>query len=831
MRRAAAPLAIVLGCALLFALSPRREPGDGRYALLTSASLARGASFDLDDVVPPVQLAGQPDTGPLQLVDGHTRLASPPGTALLSTPFVPLLRLGASQPPLAREVRAGQLAASLLMGVLAGVLFLLGRVFVGPAASAALALAAVLGTPVWSVASRGLWSHTWTVLLLAVALLLAARAEAGGARPWPATIALLLGAAYLTRPDAVGAIVPLALHVARPRAQRGSFLVGAAVALSAIAGAAWLQSGALFVWPGLGVGVRLGEVPAHVLAQLASPSRGLVWFVPTLAFVAYLLVRYRPTQTALVRLALVTIAAHVLLQGWNHQWYGGSTFGPRVHLELVPFLTLLAALGLAARRDAAAGSRVRRGEVAWGALLVAAALAIHARGAWSRQAWQWNSAPTPIDVDPSRVWDWQRPQVLAGLVHSRPPALFPAWPGSGAVDPASPQDARFFGLGWDAPEHGFRWALGPDAELFFAHPEPARPLLLRLLGFPYEHPGGARQAMNVTLNGRSLGAVDLGPGPAAWRTVRLEAPALGPRNVVRLEFPDAASPHSLGQGDDERPLGLAVRALRLDPFPALSADGTLPIDDERGHAGSGWGPAGDGRRRIEAKSAWLCFADPPTDTALLRVEAEGRGGTSSLRVLLNGAALDAVPLPTDEPTTRTLVVPRGLLAPDNVLELEREADADVSVRSLSLHPMPAYPQERGIVPALAEHDAHLLAGWSPRETDGSPFRWTDGHAAQVVFALADPGRHQALRITLGAFLERDLAAQRVQVTLNGHALAPLTLRQPRPEEYPFALPRGLLDVRNVLTLALPDARSPQSLGSGDDRRVLGVAVESIRLTR
>ena len=827
MRSGSVAAALVLGlaCALAFALSPRREAGDGTFALLTSASLAGSGSFDLDRVVPPAQLEGGRDAGVLRLVDGHTRIAAPPGTALLSMPFVPLLRLGAQGPPVVREARAGHLAASLLMGALAGVLFLLARVFVGPGASALVALAAVLGTPVWSVASRGLWSHTWAVLLLAIALLLVARAEVGGGRPRPAAVAVLLAAAYATRPDAVGAILPLAVHVARDGRQRRSFLAGLAVALTALGGVTWMQSGAFFVWPGLGVGVRLGDVPAQLMAQLASPSRGLVWFVPTVVLVAYLLARYRPPNGPLLRLGLVTIAAHALLQAWNHQWHGGYTYGPRMLVELVPFLALLAALGLAARRDAPAGARVRRAEAAWAALLVAAAVAMHARGAWSQRAWQWNSSPTTIDADPSRVWDWHEPQMLAGLVRRRP-ALFPAWPSGGLVDPASPQDARFFGQGWDAPERDFRWALGPEAELFFQHTEPTRPLLLRILGFPNEHPGGARQVLNVDLNGSAMGTLDVGRGPAAWRAVRLEASALRPQNVVRLAFPDAASPRALGQGDDERPLGFAVSALRLDRYAVVPADGVLRTGDDGGHAASGWGVSEDGWRRIEGTDAWLCFADPPPDASLLRVEVQGRGAASSLRVEMNGTALDALAVPADADAARTVVLPRGVLGPDDVLRFEPAAGADVAIRSVALLAMPAYPEERGIVPALPDADAHLLAGWSPRETDGSPFRWTDGREARIVFALDDPGRYSVLRLTLGGFIGSGLDAQRVQAILNGHTLAPFVVRNARAEEYPLSLPRGLLAQRNVLLLSLPDARSPLSLGIGDDGRVLGVAAPS-----
>jgi len=40
---------------------------------------------------------------------------------------------------------------------------------------------------------------------------------------------------------------------------------------------------------------------------------------------------------------------------------------------------------------------------------------IHFRGAHRRSAWDWNSQPVDVDVDPTRIWDWRDPQFLRGL--------------------------------------------------------------------------------------------------------------------------------------------------------------------------------------------------------------------------------------------------------------------------------------------------------------------------------------------------------------------------------------------------------------------------------
>jgi hypothetical protein len=84
-------------------------------------------------------------------------------------------------------------------------------------------------------------------------------------------------------------------------------------------------------------------------------------------------------------------------------------------------------------------------------------------------------------------------------------------------------------------------------------------------------------------------------------------------------------------------------------------------------------------------------------------------------------------------------------------------------------------------------------------------------------------------LTLDAFLHRRLPAQRVRFELNGERLDEVTVEEPgrRPVELP--VPAGLLRPQNVLRLALPDARSPASLGASRDARVLGVRVGTLRL--
>jgi hypothetical protein len=56
-------------------------------------------------------------------------------------------------------------------------------------------------------------------------------------------------------------------------------------------------------------------------------------------------------------------------------------------------------------------------------IAVAAAWSIgaHAVGALSQAAMDWNAYPTSVSIEPVRVWDWRRPQFLAGVTFTPSP--------------------------------------------------------------------------------------------------------------------------------------------------------------------------------------------------------------------------------------------------------------------------------------------------------------------------------------------------------------------------------------------------------------------------
>jgi hypothetical protein len=151
--------------------------------------------------------------------------------------------------------------------------------------------------------------------------------------------------------------------------------------------------------------------------------------------------------------------------------------------------------------------------------------------------------------------------------------------------------ARHCVSGWSDPEETEIWSIGPLSRLVLPAPPSATaggmPHMLVLHLRPHVVEGKLpAQRLRVRANGIEIGAFTL-----ARRTTRaclIPAAALRGRDTVELTFetPDAARPSDLGAGRDNRPLAVALSALRLYPdrfaprpgLGLLGDDEPIPVD-------------------------------------------------------------------------------------------------------------------------------------------------------------------------------------------------------------------------------------------------------------
>jgi hypothetical protein len=565
----------------IFLGSKVHQLADSNYSMLLSQSLLDHGSFMLDRYAlprhEPVGAGDHLKKRPVyhfEVVDDHLYYLFPPGSSILSVPFVAVMNLFGVSPAnpdgtynLEGEGRTEVKLAALLMAALATLFFFTARLMLPLSWSVWVALGGALGTQVYSTASRALWSETWGIFLLGIVILLLLAHETGKRRFNAVLMASLLSWMYFVRPTYAVHILAISIYVLI--FHRKLFLT------YAVTGAVWLAGFIFYSWYHFGALLpsyyRAGRLGFDVFwtalaGNLISPARGTLVYVPTLFFVAYLLIRYRQCLILgrLVLLSSIVIAAHLfVISGFGH-WWGGHSFGPRFTTGLVPWFVLLAVLGLKARlrwreKRAAAAASSRAGwwaELAFGIALLALSVFINARGATAHATWLWNQNPHGVDEHQERLWDWRQPQFLAGWLPIPQPRDFPL--GEGRIDFAQADAEAYMWYGWGARAEGLRWTNSKEAAMVFSLNRINETVMRMKLGafvVPGKHD---EQRVNVALNGQRLQTLSLREEAAREYALTLPVEMLRQKNVLTFGLPDAASPQSLGEGAESKPLGIAV---------------------------------------------------------------------------------------------------------------------------------------------------------------------------------------------------------------------------------------------------------------------------------
>jgi len=391
---------------------------DSQPPKYTALEIARYRTLILDtDVFRLPDLANRPGFA----VDrfGHWRSAYPPlpgviaggvGTALN---LLGILDLTAPQSaPL-----IAKLTASLLTALSVSFAFLIARRRLNTGAAVLVALGFGLGTNLWAQTSQTLWQSETAIAALCAAVYCIAvpSSELTTRRLWLA--AACLGLAGAARAQLAPAIVVFAGAIVLRRGRRhDSFALVPLVIIACLTAALNLH------WFGHLLGGRpqleAAATMAHAVAGpvgnpitgaiglLISPSRGLLVFSPIVLVVFAALPAAR-TQT--LRDDLPWCASAALLQFGCYAaysaWWGGHSYGPRLCLDLLPFLLPLAATGM----EWVVTSPWRR----WGTtVLLAWSMLLAGTGAFVYPHDGWNILPVDVDLYHERLWDWRDAQFV-----------------------------------------------------------------------------------------------------------------------------------------------------------------------------------------------------------------------------------------------------------------------------------------------------------------------------------------------------------------------------------------------------------------------------------
>jgi hypothetical protein len=115
------------------------------------------------------------------------------------------------------------------------------------------------------------------------------------------------------------------------------------------------------------------------------------------------------------------------------------------------------------------------------------------------------------------------------------------------------------------PGSGHRWTAASRSRVAFTL---AAPIALQLTIDASPLRAETARTIDVVVNGATLGSTPIEPSLHSYDwTVPAGALRAG-YNTIDLIGPAPATPRSLGMGDDDRALGLAVRSLRLRRLPS-----------------------------------------------------------------------------------------------------------------------------------------------------------------------------------------------------------------------------------------------------------------------
>lgn len=443
-------VAVMISCYRVYRWSPGAvQDCDSNYSLAAGEMLVKHGTLRLNAVLPDdcssLPCYSPAQGRPYQIIE-HTQRNNdipdialyygyPLGSVILSLPllhhYTTVRHLSCFGPDglyFADSERLLQRKLAALVAALAvGVYFLIARTLLPGWAAVLVSLAFAFGSMTWSTLSRGMWSHTWlTVELgLAVWMLTLLVRYPDRNRIFNLVIGGILGVVMLsihyTRPQAIVSIAAIVVYLGLfERQVLFATVCSALLAACATVGLSMYTFGQSMppsVYNPSDIDGK--DVFFRFWQLMLSPSRGLLVFCPFLLTIGYLLVAYRNNLNEWSRLLIpstLAIGAHTAVLSAYVGWYGGSCYGPRYFCDVLPWFVLVSCIAVRGILNrSTTGFPVRKTiELTILMLLVTWSIFVHARGATSWAAWEWNYRSVQEDVR-TAVTDWQHPQFLAGI--------------------------------------------------------------------------------------------------------------------------------------------------------------------------------------------------------------------------------------------------------------------------------------------------------------------------------------------------------------------------------------------------------------------------------
>lgn len=416
-RRISSAILLLLFAAifLLHFCSKNNISYDSKWSIHLALSILKEGNTTLDEYYQLPPPPAEKDYA-IEIVDGHAYNVYPVGPSLLALPFVAVMD-AAGVDVIRFHEGTELLIASALIAFTSVLLYLIARMYLSLPYTFLLIFIFAFCTSAWSGASRALWQHgpSMLVLTLALYLLLLARTK-----PWLVQfVSVPLAFAYITRPTNSLSVIMFTILVFLH--YRRYFLPYVLWALP-IALPFFLYNFSIYhtffspYYRGIsGLGFSLASLQEGLAGTLFSPSRGLFVFTPVLLFSLYgifLKIRGKQFEPLDFFVGAVILLHWLTISIWAF-WWAGHSYGPRIFSDVLPYFIFFL-IPVLQNLPKFAGWR-KYAFVGVFVVLIAFSFFVHYRGAMSYEAFRWNSVPNDVNENLYRLWDWKDPQFLRGV--------------------------------------------------------------------------------------------------------------------------------------------------------------------------------------------------------------------------------------------------------------------------------------------------------------------------------------------------------------------------------------------------------------------------------
>lgn len=408
-RRSALPLIIFLAVFVSYVKSPIMTASDARWIIPTAINIINKGSMELDDHY---ELIKDNNFYGIVTFNNHYYNYFPSGTAVIAVPFVWIISWFVNDTTIIRYHSIYErMIASFILAVTAIIIYLIARLDLERRYALLIVFIFAFCTSAWSQASRELYQHGPSMLMLTLSLYLILLADR---KPWLLQyIGALLAMAYVIRPTNSVALICFSLYVLlHYRQYFWRYLVWALFVFAPFIIFNLSTYNALLP-PYYSLG-RIGMNPSFfeaLLGNLISPARGLLLFSPIflMAFLGIFLKMREGGREKVDYFLVAIIGLHWLAISAYPHWWAGHSYGPRFFADMVPFLVyfLIPVVDFLAHAH----------KPKWIMLTIFLALTalsfwINYRGAVRWEVYLWNINPVNVDSKPSRIWDWHDIQFL-----------------------------------------------------------------------------------------------------------------------------------------------------------------------------------------------------------------------------------------------------------------------------------------------------------------------------------------------------------------------------------------------------------------------------------